>query len=268
MKLNWLRRWLSHKAPKAAPDGPTPFPEVIYHGDEDEHLQHVLQALESEEDGSRVQKEADKEIRSATELSLKRLHVLQRGRCPQCGESLRQHLFASVCDTCGWNSYSMPRYGGVRVHLAQGGESIEGDRCYVVKDSVALVLKGEVVVARIPPRAVSWIEYVWMPSELEDRERQIRERMTIPCGWCGTETNPDKDGFHMVHIAFGATQERYCFCSDDCYEAFRQMYPARVHRNCYERACDTCDLCIKRYRDEAEGIRTLAKDLLRMKSNV
>ena len=72
----------------------------------------------------------------------------------------------------------------------------------------------------------------------------------------------------MVHIAFGATQERYCFCSDDCYEAFRQMYPARVHRNCYERACDTCDLCIKRYRDEAEGIRTLAKDLLRMKSNV
>ena len=41
------------------------------------------------------------------------------------------------------------------------------------------------------------------------------------------------------------------------------MYPARVHRNCYERSCADCNLCVKRYEDESEGIRTLAKDHLR-----
>ncbi len=41
------------------------------------------------------------------------------------------------------------------------------------------------------------------------------------------------------------------------------MYPARVHRNCYERSCDGCDLCTKRYENEAEGVRTLAKDYIR-----
>jgi hypothetical protein len=66
----------------------------------------------------------------------------------------------------------------------------------------------------------------------------------------------------MVQVAFGASQERYCFCSDECYEAFRKMYPARVHRNCYERNCAECNLCIKRYGDEAEGVRMLAKDYL------
>ena len=40
------------------------------------------------------------------------------------------------------------------------------------------------------------------------------------------------------------------------------MYPSRVHRNCYERSCENCDLCVKRYSDETEGLRTLAKDLL------
>jgi hypothetical protein len=86
--------------------------------------------------------------------------------------------------------------------------------------------------------------------------------MQITCGWCGAESDVEQDGFHMVQVAFGASQERYCFCSDECYEAFRKMYPARVHRNCYERNCAECNLCIKRYGDEAEGVRMLAKDYL------
>ncbi|HPY90544.1 MAG TPA: hypothetical protein PLT23_07435, partial [Lentisphaeria bacterium] len=68
----------------------------------------------------------------------------------------------------------------------------------------------------------------------------------------------------LVHVAFGVSQERYCFCSDECYEAFRRMYPARVHRNCYDRNCNDCDFCVKRYGDEADGIRMIAKDFLRM----
>ena len=41
------------------------------------------------------------------------------------------------------------------------------------------------------------------------------------------------------------------------------MYPSRVHRNCYERKCADCDLCIKRHDDDdAEGVRLIAKDFL------
>jgi len=263
--LPFIKRWFAPSQPPVISEAPSPLSEAILHDVEDDRLQNDLRILEEPEKGEQLQQEADREIRSAAEQSLKRLHVLQRGRCPQCGDSLRQHLFASICDSCGWNSYSQPRHGHVRIHLMKENDCIEGDRCYGVKDGVTIVMRGEVVVARIPARALSWIEYEWESFEIEEREKQIRERLSVACGWCSTETNPDKDGFHMVHVAFGATQERYCFCSDDCYEAFRQMYPSRVHRNCYERSCDTCDLCVKRYRDEAEGVRTLAKDLLRMK---
>lgn len=75
-----------------------------------------------------------------------------------------------------------------------------------------------------------------------------------PCAWCDTRCHPDQDGFHLVHIAMGAFQERHSFCCDDCYEAFRRMYPARVHRNCYERPCEDCNYCIKRYAEEADGL--------------
>jgi hypothetical protein len=88
------------------------------------------------------------------------------------------------------------------------------------------------------------------------------ERPAVVCGWCGKSADCNMDGFHMVQVAFGAFQERHCFCCDDCYEAFRKMYPSRVHRNCYERSCVDCDLCEKRYDDEAESVRQLAGQAL------
>jgi hypothetical protein len=106
---------------------------------------------------------------------------------------------------------------------------------------------------------------VWLDEELKERERNLRERMGIACGWCSKETDPTSDGFHLVQVAFGTTQERYCFCSDECYEAFRKMYPARIHRNCYERDCEECNLCTKRYRGESGGMRSVPKDFLRTK---
>ena len=250
------------------PDAASPLSEAILSDDGGDRIQSDLQALETDEVGERIQQEAVREVRSAAEQSLKRLHVLQRGRCPLCGDSLQQHMFVSVCDSCGWSSYSMPRAGGVRVHLRASQECVEGDRCYVVTDGVVLVLRGEAVIGRVPAGAVGWIEYIWKEGELDERQKQIRERLSLTCGWCGKETSSDKDGFHLVQVAFGSTQERYCFCSDECFEAFRQMYPSRVHRNCYERSCETCDLCIKRYHDETEGLRTLAKDFLRVKGSL
>ncbi len=240
---------------------PTAFTGALLDDDVDEKFKPDLEVVEGKDTGGRIQEEVKREIESAAELSVKRLQVLQHGRCPQCGAALLQSMFVSVCDSCGWSSYSVPRRGGVKLHT-RNGETVEGDRCYVVKDGVTLVVRGEAVLARIPARAVEWIEDVWGDRELEERRKAINERLMLVCGWCGKETSSEKEGFHLVQAAFGATQERYCFCSDECYEAFKSMYPSRVDRNCYERSCEGCDLCIKRYSDENKGLRTLAKDLI------
>jgi len=210
----------------------------------------------------RLHKVAEKEVQTAAEDSVKKLHLIRMGRCPVCNEHLRQHLFASICESCGWHTFDVPRNGPVRVHLKSSREVIEGERCYVVKTGAALVIRDDMVVAKLPRDAYDWIEYAWSEAEIDQRHKQVVDRMRVTCGWCNETADPEKDGFHLVHVAFGATQERYCFCSDECYEAFRKMYPARVHRNCYERNCQDCNYCIKRYGDEAEGIRTLAKDYL------
>jgi len=81
---------------------------------------------------------------------------------------------------------------------------------------------------------------------------QIIEKAELPCAWCNTPCRHDRDGFHLVHVALGVFQERHVFCSDECFEAFRRMYPARVHRNCYERSCDGCEFCMKRFVDESD----------------
>ena len=260
---NILSTIFPHREPDPhAPGAPaTAFAGALLDDEEGDKFKPDLEVVEGRDTGDRIQAEVKREIQSAAELSIKRLQVLQQGRCPQCGAALSQSMFVSVCDACGWSSYSVPRRGGVVIHT-RTGQAVEGDRCFVVKDGVTLVVRGEAVLARIPARAVEWIEYVWGDGELEERRKAINERLTLVCGWCGKETSSEKEGFHLVQAAFGATQERYCFCSDECYEAFRQMYPSRVHRNCYERSCEGCNLCAKRYSDENRGLRTLAKDLI------
>lgn len=241
--------------------GPT-----ILQEDQQKQFEHELSILEDESGsrGERLQKEAEKEVQDAAEDSLKKLHVIQRGHCPSCGDLLRRHLFATICDSCGWHTFESPRRGPVRVHLANNEGEVQGERAYVLKTGEVLVLNRDVVVARVPAKAVSWVEYLWTDQEIEQRQRQLVNQIAVLCAWCNREADPERDGFHLVHVAFGAAQERYCFCSDECYEAFRKMYPARVHRNCYERPCGSCELCVKRYEEEADGIRMLAKDFLRM----
>lgn len=238
---------------------------AILQEEQQERFDHDMSILDEDGGtrGERLQKEAEKEVRTAAEDSLKKLHLIQRGRCPRCGEHLRKHLFASICDSCGWHTFDAPRLGPVKIHLTNSQDVVQGERCYVVATGAVLVLKNDVVVARVPANSVSWIEYLWDDDEVAQRHKQVLDQLTIRCGWCDKDADPEKDGFHLVHVAFGASQERYCFCSDECYEAFRKMYPARVHRDCYERNCAGCNLCVKRYGDEADGVRMLAKDYLR-----
>jgi len=238
--------------------------KTILQEDQQEKLEQDISILE-DEDGSheqRMQKVAEREVQKSAEDSLKKLHLIKLGRCPACGEHLQQHLFAAICEACGWHEFDTPKNGPVRVHLRHRDECIEGDKCYVVKSGVCLVLKDDLVKAKIPRESYDYIDYPWSEGEVEQRHKHVVDRMQITCGWCADEASTEDDGFHMTHVAFGAVQERYCFCSDECYEAFRKMYPARVHRNCYERECVDCNLCIKRYGDTAEGINMLAKDFL------
>jgi len=214
----------------------------------------------------RLHKEAEKQVQFAAEDSLKQLHVIQMGLCPRCGEHLNENLFATVCEACGWNTYEVPANGPVRVHLRTSQTPIEGDRCYVTAPGDVFLLKNDVVIAKINKSAVDWIEYIWTDEEINQRYRQVIDRLKIKCSWCEKEADPNKEGFALVQAAFGSCQERYIFCSQECYEAFRKMYPSRVHRNCYERKCADCDLCTKRYDDESEGIKMIAKDFIKVKN--
>ncbi len=238
-------------------------PQPVLTGEHEEFREQDISIL-ADEDGSKEQKlhlQAAKEVQTAAQDSLKRLHVLRLGRCPSCGEHLRRHLFASICEACGWHTFEVPRSGSVRIHLKDGSQ-IEGDRCYFVKEGAVLMLKDDLVVAKVAANSYDHIEYVWGEAEVGQRHKQLADRLNLTCGWCNAKADPDADGFHLAHLAFGGTQERYIFCSDECFEAFRKMYPARVHRNCYERECSECDLCIKRYADGSEGMHMLAKDYL------
>lgn len=267
--LNNIKKFIEQwsKVDIADPSELKPAASMLY-DEQQEQFEHDISIL-GDEDGfheERVQKKAEKEVRTAAEDSLKELHVIQKGRCPKCGAHLHQHLFSSICDECGWHTFETPKTGPVRVHLINSQDCIEGERCYVVKTGAVLVIKDDVVFARIPARSLSWIEYRWKPEEIALRQKQIMSRLQIRCGWCGGDVDTEKDGFHLTHIAFGATQERYCFCSDECYEAFRKMYPSRVHRNCYDRSCADCDLCDKRYSEGENGVLTFMKDFLSVPS--
>lgn len=213
----------------------------------------------------KVLREADEVVQEDAQKSFINLQRIKHGYCPECGGFLKQNTSSNICENCGWYKYDKPKYGKTIVHLHGNDGIVEGQYAYTLKSGVILVTNGEVIVAKIPADAYSWVEYIWSEDELEQRRRTLTEHLQLQCGWCGKDADVNKDGFHLAHVAFGTSQERFCFCSDECYEAFRKLYPSRVHRNCYESNCYECNKCIKRYGDEAEGIRTLAKDHLKMK---
>lgn len=214
----------------------------------------------------RLHKEAERQVQDAAEDSIKQLHVVQMGLCPRCGEHLSAHLFATVCEACGWNTYEVPMRGPVRIHLGSNQPPIEGERCYATTTGEVFLLKNDVVIAKINRSAINWIEYLWTEEEISQRYRQVIDRLKIKCNWCEKDADPKQEGFSLVQVAFGSCQERYVFCSQECYEAFRKMYPSRVHRNCYERKCAECDLCTKRYDDETDGVRMISKDFIKVQN--
>lgn len=264
-KLNEILGWAKNTA--EAVDQP-PLENVVLPDQQRDRLERDIIILEDEygEKEKRLQREAEKQVQGAAEDSIKELHVVQMGVCPRCGEHLNEHLFATICKACGWNTFEVPQRGPVRVHLRENNVPVEGEHCYVLTTGDVFVIRNDVVSAKVPKDAVSWIEYVWSEEEIAQRYKQVIDRLKITCGWCNGPADPDQDGFCLAQVAFGTSQERYVFCSSACYEAFRKMYPPRVHRNCYETKCSECTLCTKRYDDESDGIRMIAKDFLKIKN--
>ena len=245
-----------------------PATNIMLSDEQRENLEQDLAVLGDQDHAKeeKLQQEATKAVVDQAEASLIELQKIKLGRCPKCGAHLSSRISANICEECGWNKYDVPKFGKIIVHL-KDGETVEGEHGYVLKNGYALLTRGDVVYAKFPTDAYAWIEYKWTEEELDQRRRAHNAQLQVQCGWCGGEADVNKDGFHLVHIAFGSSQERYCFCCDECYEAFRKMYPSRVHRNCYETNCNECNLCLKRYGDEAEGIRDLAKDRIRISRN-
>ena len=224
---------------------------------EDKQITLMDQESKVEEDISLLQEEKEKgvvrklstavedTIKRATKDDLKGLKLLEKGRCPECGSKTEQFLYTSICSHCGWSKRITPDVGKVVIHL-DDGRKIESDKAFEVREEVILCLKDDVITHQIMHKALAYIEYVWTEEELEKiRQKRTRELKPL-CNWC-FKTIPDPNRMITHYIAFGLDQERFSFCSEECALSFSKQYPGRVHRNCYERDCNECDECRKRY---------------------
>ena len=65
------------------------------------------------------------------------------------------------------------------------------------------------------------------------------------CDWCSK--TQQRGDMIPIFAAFGTSQDRFHFCSHPCKERFSKQYPTRIHRDCYNRDCNVCNECVKRF---------------------
>ncbi len=103
--------------------------------------------------------------------------------------------------------------------------------------------------AAFPPMPKNWED-----EELSRAREQVKRQRYGICSWCDADLSEvEGEGPFEDFVSHGAFQERYIFCSEKCMGSFRKRYPPRIHRNCYEKDCNVCDMCIKRY--DTDGFR-------------
>ncbi len=217
--------------------------------DQEEKLQEEVTALDQDNKEAtldRVEREVEAKVNEAVEHTIEQFKLLEQGRCPGCGTRLEEFLYTSICTHCGFSKRLSPETGKVVVHLHDGGV-IECDKIFEIRGNAHLCVRHDVVVARLNESAVNYIEYVWTPEELEDiRQRKEREVLRM-CDWCGRKIPGDSKETTDIRVAIGIYQNKFFFCCKKCFGSFQKQYPARVHRDCYERACEQCDECIKKF---------------------
>jgi len=192
----------------------------------------------------RALSDADSKLKEAAEQSLKELKILEEGRCPECGRRIRQFLFTSVCPFCGWSAYISPKKGKTIIHLTSG-RTVECDSALDAKGDYVLCVDSDVVRWRLPRNKIEYIENVWAEEEIEERRKELERETQVVCDWCA-KTRGRQEMIPM-YVAFGTSQDRFHFCCFACKERFAKQYPARIHRDCYNRDCNACEECVKRF---------------------
>jgi len=231
-------------------------PKQIVIEDQEERLEEQIGQLVDKDDSHRleqVEAEVESEIKRAAELGVREIRFLSEGRCPRCAKPVEVLLFTAVCPHCGWASYITPEKGAIVVHL-KTGSTVSCQRVFRVDGGDLLCLTGKVATSRVPAENVDFIEYQWSPEEIAAKQRELEREASRICHWCEREFDRDNPERRVTYVAFGRSQERYCFCSEKCFEAFRRQFPTRIHRNCYEVNCTECELCEKRYEADDKSL--------------
>lgn len=216
---------------------------------QEEKLQEEVTSLDEDNKEAtldRVEREVEAKVHEAVEQTIEQFKLLEQGRCPSCGTRLEEFLYTSICSHCGFSKRLSPPTGKVVVHLRDGGV-IECDKIFEIRGSSHLCVRNDVVVARLNETAVNYVEYVWTPEELEQVRRHKEREVLKECDWCGRKIPGDSSEATDIRVAIGIYQNKFFFCCRKCFNSFKKQYPARVHRDCYERACEQCDECIKKF---------------------
>lgn len=222
---------------------------------QDEEVEEAMSLLSEDGQGQldETMEEINEAVREAAKTSLRDIRLMEEGRCPSCGHKSNQFLFTTVCANCGWFSHISPEEGQSIIHLKNGGK-IECGTTFDTKDYYILGITDGVVRAKVSKDNVEFIEFKWTEDEVQKKRKA---RMVVQAGvdsWTEKPLTEYEGEPILVYAAFGNLQERYVFGNPENAEAFKKQYPVRVHKNCYERPCPDCDLCIKKHSGEDETI--------------
>ena len=218
-----------------------------------------LSASERPRNVSRAKTEAEEVISTATIADIRGAALIGRGRCPECGGRTESLLYTAVCTSCGWLRQFAPEGGHCILYL-ETGDTLTCDRTYTVKRDQLLCVKDDVVVSQIDRSTVRRIDFVWGEKELARARERLRKERRGVCSWCEKDLDDveEDDAPFEEFVAFGVFQERYVFCKTACLRSFRKQYPVRIHRNCYETDCSSCDECMKRF--DTHGFKRVRVD--------
>ncbi len=222
---------------------------------QDEEVEEALSLLSGDGQGQldEAMEEINEAVREAAKTSLRDIRLIEEGRCPSCGHKSNPFLFTTVCANCGWFSHISPEEGKSIIHLKSGG-TIECGTTFDTKDYYILGITDDVVRAKVSKDNVEYIEFRWTDEEIERKRKAMMVVQARVDSWTEKPLSEYEGDPILVYASFGNLQERYVFGSIENAEAFKKQYPVRVHKNCYERPCVDCDLCIKKHSGEDETI--------------
>ena len=207
-----------------------------------------LTASENPRNVDRAKTEAERAISDATFADIRGITLIERGRCPECGGRTELMVFSRVCTNCGWYRWGSQEAGTCMVIL-ETGEKIKCDKIFNVKGDRILCVRDDVVQNLVSAASIRRVDYEWDKEKLERARFRYQKERTGVCDWCGVGLRDLDESLPILedYVAFGAFQERFRLCSEKCLVSFRRQYPTRIHRNCYQTDCNTCDQCIKRF---------------------